>query len=160
MKRYAAAHAFSPGMMETACQGFAVRARCGGSDLVRNNLLNHPPEVLFAIARLRSAPRCRAWCSSHDPVVKSRKARLFLARLVRDFELLTNAFVKIRCETFQGLSARKNAAGSSPRSITSTSAEPTIAPSTYGASNETCSQVRIPKPAHTGCGETAFTRAK
>jgi hypothetical protein len=57
-------------------------------------------------------------------------------------------------------SERSSAAGSSPRSIASTSADATITPSTCGARRATCSRLRMPKPAHTGKGETACTRAK
>ena len=55
---------------------------------------------------------------------------------------------------------RRNAAGSPPRSRISTSADATTTPSTCGASRSTCSRLRMPKPAHTGSGETRFTRAK
>src|SRR5690606_6546968 len=52
---------------------------------------------------------------------------------------------------------RKNAAGSSPRSRTSTSAEPTMTPSTWRPISSTCARSRTPKPAQTGLSEAAFT---
>jgi hypothetical protein len=61
---------------------------------------------------------------------------------------------------FYSRSDRRNTAASSPRSSASTSAEPTITPSTHVARRATCSRVRMPKPAHTGTGEIFFTRAK
>src|SRR5256886_13396856 len=53
-----------------------------------------------------------------------------------------------------------HAVGSSPRSNTSTSAEPTTTPSTCPRSRLTCSRLRMPKPAHTGIGELARTRSR
>lgn len=60
----------------------------------------------------------------------------------------------------QPRSELKKAAGSSPFSMTSTSADPTMTPSTCGARRATCSWLRIPKPAQTGNFDTALTRAK
>ena len=54
---------------------------------------------------------------------------------------------------------RMNAAGSSRRSSTSTSAEPTTTPSTCPFMRATCSWLRMPKPAQTGTGDTARTRS-
>ena len=50
--------------------------------------------------------------------------------------------------------------GSSPRSSTSTSAEPTMTPSTWPARSDTCSRLLIPKPAHTGTVAAARTRSR
>ena len=52
------------------------------------------------------------------------------------------------------------ARGDPPRSSTSTSAEPTMTPSTWPRSASTCSRVRMPKPAHTGTVAAARTRSR
>src|SRR6185503_13857054 len=56
--------------------------------------------------------------------------------------------------------ALRNAAGSWPRSSTSTSAAPTTAPSACLPISLTCSARRTPKPAHTGNADAAFTVAR
>src|SRR5690606_12590738 len=68
------------------------------------------------------------------------------------------------CQFFHSLgcpaSVRRKAAGSSPRSRTSTSAEPTIAPAAWRPTAATSSAERMPNPAHTGSSEIAVTRSR
>src|ERR1700722_3372771 len=53
----------------------------------------------------------------------------------------------------------KKALTSSPRSRTSTKAEPTTTPSTWPAKLATCCRERMPNPAHTGTLEQRLTRS-
>src|SRR5262245_16606242 len=59
-----------------------------------------------------------------------------------------------------GFNARKNSSGSSPRSSTSISAEPTITPSACSAISATCSALRTPNPAQTGSAVARLTASR
>jgi hypothetical protein len=67
---------------------------------------------------------------------------------------------RIRRRYFFPSRPRKNSAGSSPRSSTSTRAEPTIAPAACTPTFATSAAARMPKPAQTGSCETADTRCR
>src|SRR5258706_10410626 len=87
--------------------------------------------------------------------------RYLYQRRGTEHSLHESACLMLRVIASYGTSRKdlKNALTSSPRSKTSTKAEPTTTPSTWPAKLATCCRERMPNPAHTGTLEQRLTRS-